>query len=148
MSSRAGQAVPPFDGCTVMVRVRDRWPPPQPTEHLPQADHADTSQFTGAHGAVPGGHVVVPNMYWKQDESFTWRHGPALLPKQSEHMPLPFDELRVPTSPKLDSLFTHAVEPAGQSRGSFRAQHDALAHVVFADALRAGIDRGPASARS
>ena len=35
---------------------------------------------------------------------------------------------------------TAAFEPAGQSAGSWRVHHDALAHLFYGDAMRAGVE--------
>mmetsp|Transcript_23696 Transcript_23696/g.49173 ORF Transcript_23696/g.49173 Transcript_23696/m.49173 type:complete len:317 (+) Transcript_23696:178-1128(+) len=61
-SSRWGHCWPPFCGATLMERERDWLPPPHSAEHLDHLDHSDTTQSTAAHGAVPGGQVVVPYM--------------------------------------------------------------------------------------
>lgn len=46
-SESGGHAVPPHSGATVCVRNRKLSPSPQVAEHAPNADQADTSQFTG-----------------------------------------------------------------------------------------------------
>jgi hypothetical protein len=53
VSRRAGQAMPPFIGCWVTVRVRNCIPPPQALLHMLQSLQALTWQSTGmAHGWV------------------------------------------------------------------------------------------------
>ena len=79
--------------------------------HLDQADHLDTTQLVGVHGAVPGGQVLVPAMKSWHTVSLTLRHGPELLPKQLSHMPLPG---LPPSRPRDLPADLHSVVPAGQ----------------------------------
>ena len=66
LSDKVGHAVPPFRGAVVMVRDRDRVPPPQATEQVPQELHALTTQSTGQQAVMHDpssdkvGHAVPP----------------------------------------------------------------------------------------